>query len=193
MNLAKSVNSFMKNSVVDTPYVKTEALSIDEPSIGFTDLLNVEREDLIDVLETSVKGLGIPVQMHLHTLKSADITLQTESITTLTGEFAATPENVKLITKRDLDTHDKFMRAGVTRTNIDSIIAEYLDRGIEPTPHQLIDEKEVIRKRIKKLDSTFGERVSSWGPDCGLGSWPTHEVAGELLKRTAEAVRESFK
>lgn len=192
-NFAKSVNSFLKNSIVDTPHIRTEALSIDEPSIGFTDLLNVEKGDLIDALEISAKGIGVPIQIHLHTLKSADIALQTESITTITGEFAATPENMDLITKKDLEAHDKFLRAGITRTNIDSIIAEYLDRGIEPAPYQLIDEKEIIKKRIKKLDSTFGERISSWGPDCGLGSWPTQDVAGALLRRTVEAVRESFK
>ncbi|MFQ5801047.1 MAG: hypothetical protein ACE5HH_04950, partial [Candidatus Hydrothermarchaeales archaeon] len=166
---------------------------IDEPSIGFTDLLNVEKDDLTDVLEKALKGIDIPVQIHLHTLKSADIALQTEGITTITGEFAASPENMDFITRKDLEVHDKFLRAGITRTNIDSIIAEHLDRGIEPAPHQLIDEKEIIKKRIKKLDSIFGKRISSWGPDCGLGSWPTHDVAGELLKRTVEAVRESFK
>jgi 5-methyltetrahydropteroyltriglutamate--homocysteine methyltransferase len=192
-NLAKSVNLFLKKSVVDSPYIKTEMLSIDEPSIGFTDLLNIDRDDIIDVLEKSLKGIKVPVQIHLHTLKSADIALQTEGITSLTGEFAATPKNLGLIKKKDLEAHDKFLRAGVTRTNIDSIIAEYLDKGIEPPPHLLIDSKSDIKRRVKKIDSIFGETVHSWGPDCGLGSWPTQEVAAELLKRTVEAVRESFK
>jgi 5-methyltetrahydropteroyltriglutamate--homocysteine methyltransferase len=192
-NLAKSVNSFLKNSVVNTPHVKTVVLSLDEPSIGYTDFLNVNRDDLIDVLEASLKGIKVPVQIHLHTLKSADIALETKGISTLTGEFAASPENIEFIKKSELVAHDKFLRAGITRTNIDSIIAEYLDRGIEPIPDQLIDEKNVIKQRIKKIDSVFGEMVSSWGPDCGLGSWPTKEVAGNLLRRTAETVRETFK
>jgi 5-methyltetrahydropteroyltriglutamate--homocysteine methyltransferase len=192
-NLAKSVNSFLKNSIISTPHIKTETLSIDEPSIGFTDLLNIEQDDLIDVLELSLKGLTVPVQFHLHTLKSADIALQTEGISAITGEFAASPKNINLIKKRDLESHDKFMRAGVTRTNIDSIIAEYLDKGIEPPLHLLVDSKSDIKKRIKKIDTTFGETISSWGPDCGLGSWPSSVVASELLKRTTEAVRESFK
>jgi 5-methyltetrahydropteroyltriglutamate--homocysteine methyltransferase len=192
-NLAKSVNTFLKNSILNTPHIKTEILSIDEPSIGFTDLLNIDRDDLIDVLELSLRGIKVPVQIHLHSLKSADIALQTEGVSAITGEFAASPENIKLIKKSDLESHDKFLRAGVTRTNIDSIIAEYFDKGIEPSPHLLVDSKSEIKKRIKKIDATFGETIASWGPDCGLGSWPTPEVASTLLLRTAEAVRESFK
>ncbi len=57
----------------------------------------------------------------------------------------------------------------------------------------LIDSKSDIKNRVKKIDKTFGETIASWGPDCGLGSWPTPEVAAELLKRTTEAVKESFK
>jgi 5-methyltetrahydropteroyltriglutamate--homocysteine methyltransferase len=192
-NLAKSVNVFLKNSIVNTPHLKTEVLCIDEPSLGFSDLLNIERDDLIDVLELSLKGIKLPVQIHLHTLKSTEIALETEGLTTITGEFAASPQNIGLIKKRDLQSHDMFLRAGVTRTNIDSIIAEYHDRGVEPKPSMLIDSKSDIKKRIRKIDATFGETVSTWGPDCGLGSWPTQEVAAELLKRTTEAVKESFK
>ncbi len=192
-NLARSVNAFLKNSIVNTPHIKTETLSIDEPSIGYSDLLNVERDDLIDVLELSLKGIRLPVQIHLHTTKSAEIALETEGITTITGEFAASPQNINFIKKRDLESHDKFLRAGVSRTNIDSIIAEYHDRGVEPESGMLIDSKSDIIKRIKKIDTAFGETVSSWGQDCGLGSWPNPEVAEALLKRTAQAVKESFK
>jgi 5-methyltetrahydropteroyltriglutamate--homocysteine methyltransferase len=192
-NLARSVNSFLKNSIINSPHVKTMTLSLDEPSIGFTDLLNVDTDDLIDVLEMSLKGIRLPVQMHLHTLKAIDIPLNVKGVTSITGEFAASPENLALVKKKDLESHDKFLRAGITRTNIDSIIAEYLDQGIEAPPHLLVDTKSDIKRRIRKIDSVFGEMVSSWGPDCGLGSWPTAEVASELLSRAVQAVRESFK
>jgi 5-methyltetrahydropteroyltriglutamate--homocysteine methyltransferase len=192
-NIARSVNYFLKNSIIDTPHIKTMTLSLDEPSIGFTDLLNVDNDDLIDVLELSLKGIRLPVQMHLHTLKAIDIPLNVKGVASITGEFAASPENLALAKKRDLESHDKFLRAGITRTNIDSIIADFLDQGVEPPSHLLIDTKNDIKRRIKKIDSVFGEMVSSWGPDCGLGSWPTQDVAKELLSRTTQAVRESFK
>jgi 5-methyltetrahydropteroyltriglutamate--homocysteine methyltransferase len=192
-NLAKSVNSFLKNSILSTPYIKTESISIDEPSLGYTDLLNIERDDLISVLERALKNVNVPVRIHIHTLKAKDIALEVDGLTTIGGEFAAAPENIDFLKKRELEKHDKFLRAGVTRTNIDSIIAEQIEMGIEPKPFQLIDEKETIKRRVSKIDSIFGERISSWGPDCGLGSWPTQDVAKELLSRTAQAVRESFK
>jgi 5-methyltetrahydropteroyltriglutamate--homocysteine methyltransferase len=192
-NLAKSVNRFMKNSIFENPYISVEKLSLDEPSLGFVDLLNIEFDDIVDVLEIATKNIRVPVEMHLHSLKSIDVALAVEGLTSITGEFAASPENLGFVRKRDLESYDKFLRAGISRTNIDSIIAEFLEAGIEPDPIQLIDEKKVIKKRIKKIDSIFGERVSSWGPDCGLGSWPTQKVAQELLKRTAQSVRETFK
>ncbi len=193
INIAQSVNRFLKKSIIDTPHMRTEIVSLDEPSIGFTDLLNIEYDDIIDVWEKTLRGVDASVQMHFHTLKSAYLAFQTEGITTISGEFAASPKTVELVSKKELEEHDKFLRAGITRTNIDSIIAEYLDRGVEPTANMLIDERDIIEKRVKKLYSRFGERISTWGPDCGLGSWPTQKVASELLKRTADAVRESFK
>ncbi len=192
-NLSRSINYFIKNSLVKNKYVETVEVSIDEPSIGYADLLNVEKDDITGFIEETVKGVNIPVQIHLHSMKSAYLALEAEDISSITGEFAATPENMEFITKKDLDFADKSLRAGVTRTNIDSIIAECLDRGFEPTPADLIDDKKTIQKRIEKLHKRFGDRISSWGPDCGLGSWPTQDAASDLLKRTVEAVRESFK
>lgn len=188
-NLARSVNSFLKNSILKKNYISTVSLAIDEPSIGLADLLNIEEDDIIDILEIALKGIKLPVQIHLHSLKSAGIALETTGISTITGEFAATPQNMELIKKKDLESYDKYLRAGVTRTNIDSIIAEFLDQGVEPPPHLLIDSLGDIRARIKFISKRFGDRVSSWGPDCGLGSWPTQETAQLLLKRTAEAVK----
>ncbi len=192
-NLARSVNLFLKKSVIKSKHLRTSIVSLDEPSLGYADLLNVDNDDIVKALETAVRGLGIPVQIHFHTLKSAGIALEANGVTVLTGEFAATPGNIDLIKKRDLERYDKFLRAGVTRTNIDSIIAEYLDKGVEPPPHLLVDSKSEIKKRVKKLDSIFGERIFSWGPDCGLGSWPSQAVASQLLRNTVEAVKESFK
>jgi len=192
-NLSRSVNSFIKNSVVKNRYIETVKVSIDEPSIGYADLLNVEKDDITDFIEEAVKGVDVHVQIHLHSMKSAYLALEAEGITSVTGEFAASPENTEFITKKDLESADKFLRAGVTRTNIDSLIAEHLDRGIESGPNDPIEAKKTIQKRIEKLHTRFGDRISSWGPDCGLGSWPTQNMAAELLNRTVQAVRESFK
>ncbi|MEE9565150.1 MAG: hypothetical protein V3V63_05520, partial [Candidatus Hydrothermarchaeaceae archaeon] len=93
------------------------------------------------------------------------------------------------ITKKELETHDKFLRAGVTRTDVDHILAAYLDKGIQPEYEQLVDSVDTIKKTYKKAKELFGDRMTFTGPDCGLGSWPSQEVAQLLLKRTVEAIK----
>lgn len=189
-NLAKSVNNFLRNAVLNTKYVETSVVSIDEPSLGFVDLLNVEEDALIKALEKSVEGIAAEVQIHLHTLKAAEIPLKAGGIGAIGSEFAASPRNAELISKKVLDAHDKFLRAGITRTDIDSILAEWLERGISPSPEQLVEEENVIRARYEKFKKIFSERISFVGPDCGLGSWPSQEIAYLLLKRTVAAVKQ---
>ncbi len=190
-NLARSVNAFLKNSILNTKYVETPVMVIDEPSLGFADLLNIEKDGLIKALERSVKGIAPTVQIHLHALKVADIPLNTEGIDVLTGEFAASPQNIDMISKKDLETHDKFIRGGITRTNLDFIIGEQIERGMKPgTTGQkdLVDSEDVIKKRYEKIYEKFSNRLRYVGPDCGLGSWPSQEVAFLLLKRSVNAI-----
>ncbi|MEE8401699.1 MAG: hypothetical protein V3R86_06060 [Candidatus Hydrothermarchaeaceae archaeon] len=189
LNLAKSVNTFLKNAMMDTKHIVTSVISIDEPSMGFVDLLNVEDDTLIKALDEAVKGIDATVQVHLHTLKASKIPLLTEKISVLSGEFAASPENMRYVTRKELETHDKFLRAGITRTNIDHILAVHLDRGVSPSDDQLIDSAHVIKKTCDKAKEIFGERIKFAGPDCGLGSWPSQRVAFELLQRTVSAIR----
>ncbi len=166
-------------------------VAIDEPSLGFVDLLNIEEEGLVSALDEALKGVKPRVQIHLHTLKAAEIPLECRNIDCLTGEFAATPMNMKLISRETLESHDKFIRAGITRTNIDTIIAEGLEKGQRPKDEDLVDSLEEITTRYKEAKEVFGERMAFAGPDCGLGSWPSQEVAHLLLKRTVEAARAS--
>lgn len=189
MNLAESVNRFLRKAQLNEKCIVTEVVSIDEPSLGYADLLNVTRDELIKALEISVRGIDAKVQVHLHGLAASDIPLSAEGINVLTVESAASPEQLRLIIKKDLETHDKYLRAGITRTNIDSIIPEWLERGVKPADEQLVDDLDVIRARYEKALKTFGDRLAFAGPDCGLGSWPSQEVAQLLLKRTVEAVK----
>jgi 5-methyltetrahydropteroyltriglutamate--homocysteine methyltransferase len=189
MNLAESVNRFLRNSMLSSPHVETVAVAVDEPSLGFVDLLNVEEEALIQALEACVRGIRARVQIHLHTLKSAPIPLQARGIDIITGEFAASPVNMDLLTRETLEDYGKYLRAGITRTNIDSIMGELLERGIKPTPERLVEREEVIKKRYRQIIDRYSDRVVFAGPDCGLGAWPSQEAAKTLLERTVRAVR----
>ncbi len=192
LNIAKSVNRFIKNSVLQKRHVATEVVSIDEPSLGFVDLLNIEREGIIRALEESVRGVGATVQIHLHTLKAAEYPLEASGIHVLTGEFATSPENIDFITKRELEQHDKFLRGGVASTSIDRKLGELVERGIRsPAPEQLADSVEEIKRTYLKLKEKFGERMLYAGPDCGLGSWPSQEAAQLVLKRCVQAIHEA--
>jgi len=190
-NLAKSVNRFLKSTLIKNRYIETKVVSIDEPSLGYADLLNVEKEDLIDVLEASAENINAHVQLHLHTLKAIDIFLQAKNINVVTAEYASNPKNLELVSKQALEKHDKFIRVGIARTDIDSIIAEFLEKGVEPNTKMLLDEKAEIKRRFEKAKEKFGERLLFAGPDCGLRSWPSQEAAGELLKRVTEVVHDN--
>jgi 5-methyltetrahydropteroyltriglutamate--homocysteine methyltransferase len=188
-NFALSVNAFLRNALIKDKYIETFAVAIDEPSLGYSNLLNISDEELIKSYELATKGISTAIQIHLHTLNAAKIPLMTENINVLTVESAANPENLKNISKAELEANDKFIRVGVTRTDINAIYAEYLEKGIEPSDLELVDSEDSIRKRFENARKFFGERLSFTGPDCGLGSWPSQQVAFELLKRTVRAIK----
>jgi 5-methyltetrahydropteroyltriglutamate--homocysteine methyltransferase len=173
--------------------METVVFSIDEPSMGFVDLLNIEKDRLITMLEKSTDSITPQVQIHLHSLKAIELPLSTVGIDVITGEFGASPQNLELIKKQELERNDKFIRGGVTKTNLDYIIAEFRDKGIQPKDEQLVDEISEIRKRYKWAKEIFGGRMTFAGPDCGLGAWPNQKVAQLLLKRTVEAIKNSKK
>jgi 5-methyltetrahydropteroyltriglutamate--homocysteine methyltransferase len=79
---------------------------------------------------------------------------------------------------------------GVSRTDIDSILAELYEKGItKPSAKQLVEPEDVIRKRFKFAKEKYGERMTFTGPDCGLGGWPSQEAATLLLEHTVKAVK----
>ncbi|MBU2560203.1 5-methyltetrahydropteroyltriglutamate--homocysteine methyltransferase, partial [archaeon] len=140
-------------------------------------------------LDESVKSLDATVQIHLHTPKASKLPFATKNIDVLTGEFAGNPKNMDFISKKELDAHDKFIRAGITRTDIDHIFAAHLVGGVTPKDVDLVDSVDSIKKIYSQAKERFGDRMTFAGPDCGVGAWPSQEVASLLLKRTVEAVR----
>jgi 5-methyltetrahydropteroyltriglutamate--homocysteine methyltransferase len=78
----------------------------------------------------------------------------------------------------------------VSRTDINSIVAELYDRGItKPSAEQMVEDERIIRKRFETAKEKYGDRMTFTGPDCGLGGWPTQEAAQFLLTRTVKAVK----
>jgi len=195
LNYAKSINSFVKNSIINNEHLKTEIVSIDEPSFGYIDVFNVNEDEIVKIFDKSLEGVRTTNQIHLHTLSKATTALKCKNVDVLTCEYASDPKNK--IAKQVLEEHDKFIRVGITRTNLDNIIAEKLDSGLSMDELKsltgklgLIDSKEQIKKNLLSAIKLYGDRLRYVGPDCGLGGWQIPQIAFELLHRTSEVIEE---
>ncbi|MEM4713755.1 MAG: hypothetical protein QXQ61_04310 [Candidatus Bathyarchaeia archaeon] len=187
---AETVKRFAKNALLNAKYVKTEVFSLDEPSFGFQEI-SADKDTTVEVLEKALNFHG-DVQKHIHMHSPARITdiLEVRNLDVVSVEYAASPHSLECISKSMLEKMDKFIRVGISRTDIDSIIAELYEKGItKPEIGQLVEDEKTIKKRFEKAKEKFGERMTFTGPDCGLGGWPTQEAAQLLLERTVRAVK----
>ncbi len=195
-NFSKSINSFLKNSIINNKYLTTPLIAIDEPSFGYTDVLNITDDDFIKIFDKSLERINTTNQIHLHTLNKAFVPLQTNNIHVLTCEYAS--DRTNKIPKKELDQQDKFIRVGISRTNINRIMADKLDAGeisadsLKTVESSLIlvDPKERIKKRLTEALDLYGDRLKYIGPDCGFSGWNVPEAAYELLHRTHEVIEE---
>jgi 5-methyltetrahydropteroyltriglutamate--homocysteine methyltransferase len=186
---AQTINRFAKNSILNNKYIETKAISIDEPSLGHTNL-SATPELIRETLEKAYDFQGPIKQIHLHFASGIHDLLTVKGLNVLSFEYAASPKNIESVPKSMLERADKQIRVGVSRTDIDSIFAELYEKGIvKPSNEQLVDSVDTIRKRYHTAKEKYKERMTFTGPDCGLGSWPNQEVAQLILKRTVEAVK----
>jgi 5-methyltetrahydropteroyltriglutamate--homocysteine methyltransferase len=186
---AETVRRFAKNSILNSKYVKTEVVSLDEPSLGFQDI-SVDKDTMLDFMEKAFDFNGAIKQIHLHSSSRAVNILDIKNLDVLSFEYAASPRNIEAVSRKMLEEADKQIRIGISRTDIDSIMAELYEKGItEPLPGQLIDSEEVMRKRFVTAKEKYGDRMTFTGPDCGLGGWPTQDAAQLLLERTVDIVK----
>jgi len=186
---AENVKRFAKNSTLNSKYVQTVAVSLDEPSFGFQDIFT-DKEVIQSALETAFNFDGATRQIHLHSPSKITDLLNVKNIDVLSIEYAASPKNIDSVSKNMLDQADKQIRVGVSRTDINSIMAELYDKGItKPNAEQMVEDERIIRKRFETAKDKYGDRMTFTGPDCGLGGWPTQEAAQLLLARTVKAVK----
>src|SRR4030065_2073840 len=109
---AETIRRFAKNAFLDLKYVKTEVVSIDEPSFGFLDVA-AEKEKLMEVLDRAFDFSGAVRQIHLHSSTRLADCLRAKNIDVVSFEGAASPRNVGAVSKRMLDEADKQIRVGV--------------------------------------------------------------------------------
>lgn len=186
---AETINRFAKNSILNTKYIETKVISIDEPSIGHSSFSGTP-ELMQNTLEKAYNFQGPTKQIHLHFASGIHDLLPIKGLDVLSFEYAASPKNINSVSKRMLQEADKQIRVGIARTDIDSIWAELYEQGItSPSAEQLVEAIETIKKRYLSAKEKYGETMTFTGPDCGLGSWPSQEAAQTLLERTVKAAK----
>jgi 5-methyltetrahydropteroyltriglutamate--homocysteine methyltransferase len=191
-SFSETIRRFAANSILDNKYVKTEVVSIDEPSFGFFNV-NAPKEELCEILDKSFNFKGAARQIHLHSATRLPDLLGLKNLDVVTFEYAGSPKNIEGLSKKMLQDTDKQIRVGISRTDIDSISAELYEKGItNPSAEDIVDSEAVIRKRFLLAKEKFGDQMTFTGPDCGLGSWPSQEAAELLLSRTVNAAKQSF-
>lgn len=191
-NLAKSVARFIENAL---KYPNVECVSIDEPSLG----LNPDLQPTDDQLKLAFEPLDfdVDVQIHLHSPLFYERLLDIDTIDVIGIESAKDPTALDFIDPQELESHDKKLRVGVARSDIDGIIAEFNQKHnvnaweSEELIIKAINEiesPEVIKSRIERAYERFGDLIAYVGPDCGLFSFPSQEAAVALLKNVRGAL-----
>jgi len=196
-SLAESVARFLEKA---GDMGKMSVASIDEPSLGMNSNIVFSEEEIIEALEIASRPCrGMDCEVHLHSPLYAEICARVSGISIVGIESASHPDYLELVDKKMLDETDSFIRSGIARTDILSMSAQLNERlGINlwqdmPRLEQEILEMEspaVMKKRLVKAYGRFGEKLRATGPDCGLGSWPSQDLAARLLENCASAVRE---
>ncbi|KAB2946776.1 MAG: 5- methyltetrahydropteroyltriglutamate/homocysteine S-methyltransferase [Candidatus Methanoperedens nitroreducens] len=199
---AASIDRFVSNSIDNAKQFRIAVISIDEPSIGINPQIMFSDNDMIEALTLATKTSGsnkIDTEIHLHSPLHYKLICRVPSIGIIGVESAANPSYLDLIDKKDLEDYDKFLRIGVSRTDIfgmAAVLNEKYNTNVWKEPAKLdeittqMETPQIIAKRLQKAYSIFGDRIKYAGPDCGLGSWSSQELASNLLKNTGAGIKE---
>jgi len=194
--LARSINRFIRRAIEDVRFSNVKVVSIDEPSLGISPQVMFNEDTIIEALSTaaqSARSHNIDVEIHLHSPLHYKLACQTDNINVIGVESAANPSYLELIDKNVLEKTDSFLRTGIARTDIFNLTAalnEKYDINVWKEPSRMkevvtkMETPGVIEKRLLRAYNVFGERIRYAGPDCGLGAWPTQEMAELLLRNT---------
>jgi 5-methyltetrahydropteroyltriglutamate--homocysteine methyltransferase len=173
--------------------------SLDEPSLGLNSNIVFSEDEILQALQiASAPCRGMDCEIHLHSPLYAEACARVPGISIVGIESAAHPDYLQLIDKKVLEETDSYLRAGIARTDILSMSAylnEQLGTNLWQDMPRLereileMESPQVMRKRLDKAYAQLGDRLRAIGPDCGLGSWPSQDLAGRMLANCAAAVR----
>jgi 5-methyltetrahydropteroyltriglutamate--homocysteine methyltransferase len=198
--MASSINLFIKKAIEDAKNFRVRTISIDEPSLGINPEVSFENAALTEAFELAggyARERGLDVEIHLHSPLYYEVACHTRSINVIGVESAANPGYLELVDREMLEETDSYLRAGIARTDVFNLVAglnetygtnAWKDPGLLAKLVTDLETPEVIGARLRDVYDRFGDRLLYVGPDCGLGSWPTQELAGQLLANVAAAL-----
>ena len=196
-NLAESMARFLEKARQEG---KMSVASIDEPSLGMNSNIIFSEDEIMQALDIASRPCrGMDCEVHLHSPLYAEICARVSGISIVGIESASHPDYLELIDKKILEDTDSFIRAGIARTDILSMSAQLNERlgtnlwqDMPRLGREIMDMESpaVMKKRLEKAYGRFGERLRATGPDCGLGSWPSQDLAAKLLENCASALRD---
>ncbi|RLI76459.1 5-methyltetrahydropteroyltriglutamate--homocysteine methyltransferase [Archaeoglobales archaeon] len=193
-NLATSISRFVENAV---RYNNVKCVSIDEPSLGLSPELQPTQEQIKLAFEKF--KFDVDIQIHLHSPLFYTNLLEINEIDVIGIETAKDRRAMDLVDLNDLEIHDKKIRIGVARSDIDGIVAEFnakynvnawKDKKLIAKAIEEMEDVKTIKNRIIEAYNKFADRIAYIGPDCGLFSFPSQETATILLKNTRKAIDE---
>ncbi len=195
-NLAKSVARFLSMAREEG---KMSVASLDEPSLGLSSNIIFSEDEILEALQIASEPChGMDCEVHLHSPLYAEACARVPDISIVGIESAAHPDYLQLIDRKILVETDTYLRAGIARTDILSISARLneqlginLWQDMPRLEREILDleSPQIMKKRLDRAYAQFGDRLRATGPDCGLGSWPSQDLAGRLLANCAAAVR----
>ncbi len=101
--LAGTIQRFAKNSVLNSKYIETTVVSIDEPSFGFNNI-QAPSDVVCGLLEKAFDFGGAVRQIHLHSAAGIHDLLCVKNLDVLSFEYAASPKNIDAVPKSMLET-----------------------------------------------------------------------------------------
>lgn len=197
--LALDIEDFIKQAFATAKNFKIKIIAFDDPSLGINDRIQFSDADIVSALtvaSTYARKQGADVEIHLHSPLKYKLVCETP-INVIGFEYAATPSYLNLLNKKVLEDSDIYIRLGVSRTDISSLIGivnetyginawkekEYMQKIVTD-----LETPEVVKKRLETGYSVLGDRIKYASPDCGLAFWPDQELAFKLLENTAKGV-----
>ncbi|AKB45724.1 methionine synthase [Methanosarcina vacuolata] len=199
--LALDIEDFIKQAFLAAKNFKIKIIALDEPSLGINDRIQFSDADIVSALtvaSTYARKQGADVGIHLHSPLKYKLVCETP-INVIGFEYAATPSYLNLLDKKVLEDSDTYIRLGVSRTDISSLIGivnetygvnvwkekEYMQKIVTD-----LETPAVVKKRLETAYSALGDRIKYASPDCGLAFWPDQELAFKLLENTAKGINE---